>query len=178
MALPDLIKNGLKISKTVLFRLLLVKAGSFLSNPLKLVATIESAAQKLMEAENDGRLQEEVLKPMKDIYRLVVASINGDYHDFSRKNLALSLATILYFVLPLDLIPDVLPIVGFLDDISLLFWLLNIIQKEVTLFLEWEELNNLFIELDELDDLFNWESEAPSDPTPPGESQGPKGKDV
>ncbi|MGB1242060.1 MAG: YkvA family protein [Chitinophagales bacterium] len=178
MKLADLIKNGLKISKTVLFRFLLVKAGSFLSNPYKLISTIEEAAQKLIDAENNGQLKNEVLKPLKDLYRLIVASVNGNYQNFSRKNLTLSIATLLYFVMPIDLIPDMLPVIGFLDDISLLFWLLNIIQVEINKFLEWEELNFLFNDLEDLDDLFNWESEAPSDPTPPGESQGTKGKDV
>ncbi len=180
MKLPDYIKNGLKISKTALFRLLLIKAGSFLSNPLKLVSSIENVAQRLIEAESNGRIREEVIKPFKDIYRLIIASIKGEYRDFSRRNLLLSIATLLYFALPIDLIPDALPVVGFLDDMSLLFWLMNIIQDEVNSFLEWEELNTFFIDLDELDDLFDWETEtpAPNDPTPPGESQGPKGKDV
>lgn len=180
MTLPDFIKNGLKISKTALFRVLLIKAGGFLSNPLKLVSSVENIAQKLMDAENNGSLQEEVIKPFKDLYRLVVASLKGEYRDFSRQNLLLSIATLLYFALPVDLIPDVLPIIGFLDDLSLLFWLTNMIQDEINRFLDWEELNTFFIDLDELDDLFDWETEtsAPNDPNPPRESLGPKGKDV
>lgn len=180
MTLPDLIKNGLKVSKTTLFRILLIRAGSFLSNPLKLVASIEAVAQKLIEAEKEDRLGEEIIKPIKDVRRLIIASISGSYQDFSRRNLLLSIATLLYFILPIDLIPDALPVIGFLDDLSLFFWLMNIIQEEVARFLEWEELDNLFIDLDELDDLFDWVSEtsAPNDPTPPGESHGPKGKDV
>ncbi len=178
MRFPDLIKNGLKVSKSALFRLLLIKAGSFLANPIKLLETIEGTANKLMEAENTGRLKQEVIRPLKDTYRMIITSVKGHYRDFSKKNLVMSIATLFYFAMPIDLIPDPIPVIGFLDDISLFFWLLNIIQEEINRFVEWEELNTLFVDLDELDELFDWESEAPTDLNPPGESPDPKGKDV
>lgn len=43
---------------------------------------------------------------------------------FNRRKLALLLATLLYFLSPIDLIPDVLPGVGQLDDGLLIFFTL------------------------------------------------------
>lgn len=37
-----------------------------------------------------------------------------------------------YFILPIDLIPDAIPVVGFTDDLSALLWALHSVWKNVT----------------------------------------------
>lgn len=37
-----------------------------------------------------------------------------------------------YFILPIDLVPDLLPMVGYADDISALFWVVNVVWKNIT----------------------------------------------
>jgi uncharacterized membrane protein YkvA (DUF1232 family) len=41
---------------------------------------------------------------------------------------------------PLDLIPDFIPVIGGLDDLLLLRYLLKIIDKEIDKFTTWEKL--------------------------------------
>ena len=37
-----------------------------------------------------------------------------------------------YFILPFDIVPDLLPLVGYADDISALFWVVNVVWKNIT----------------------------------------------
>ena len=37
-----------------------------------------------------------------------------------------------YFILPIDLIPDALPVVGFGDDLAVLIWALNTVSSHIT----------------------------------------------
>ena len=37
-----------------------------------------------------------------------------------------------YFILPIDIIPDLLPMIGYADDISALFWVMNMVWKNIT----------------------------------------------
>ena len=53
----------------------------------------------------------------------------------------LSIAAILYFVNPLDVIPDLLPAFGFLDDAGVLAFVLQSIRKDIDRFLDWERVN-------------------------------------
>ena len=53
----------------------------------------------------------------------------------------LSVAILLYFVSPIDLIPDFIPLIGGLDDVLLLGFLIKIIDKEIERFLTWEMEN-------------------------------------
>ena len=37
-----------------------------------------------------------------------------------------------YFILPIDINPDLLPMIGYADDISALFWVMNMVWKNIT----------------------------------------------
>lgn len=48
---------------------------------------------------------------------------------------------LLYVVSPLDIIPDVIPLVGWLDDAALLSWAYKNAKKQVEQYLEWRKEN-------------------------------------
>ncbi|RZK32967.1 MAG: DUF1232 domain-containing protein, partial [Hymenobacter sp.] len=48
------------------------------------------------------------------------------------------LAVLLYVLNPIDLVPDFIPVLGFLDDLSLVSWFLGKFQVEIERFREWE----------------------------------------
>lgn len=71
--------------------------------------------------------------------RLVKAYVTGSYRDVPWKSLLLMLAAIIYFINPIDLIPDIVPVLGFTDDFSVLFWIYDTVGKELDKFLTWEK---------------------------------------
>ena len=46
---------------------------------------------------------------------------------------------LLYFVDPIDLIPDMTPVIGFVDDAAVLAWVLRRMRKDLDTFRAWED---------------------------------------
>ena len=51
----------------------------------------------------------------------------------------LIVAAVIYFVNPLDLVPDIIPLTGLTDDFAVLLWVYNSVSNEVERFIEWEK---------------------------------------
>ena len=71
--------------------------------------------------------------------RMAKAYALGRYRAVPWKTMLILLAAVIYFLNPIDLIPDLLPLVGFTDDFAILLWVYNAIGVEVDKFLEWEQ---------------------------------------
>jgi len=71
--------------------------------------------------------------------RLAKAYATGKYRTVPWRTILIVLAAVIYFINPLDLIPDLIPVAGFTDDFAILLWVYNSIQEEVEKFLAWEE---------------------------------------
>jgi len=82
-----------------------------------------------------GRLWTEI--PL--MVRLFKAWKNGRYRGLSVQTLVAVVATLLYVISPLDVLPDFIPVIGLFDDAVVLAWLLNNIAKELDRFRDWEK---------------------------------------
>lgn len=71
--------------------------------------------------------------------RMAKAYVSGNYRDISWKSMLIVLAAIIYFVNPIDLIPDLIPGLGLTDDFSVLLWVYSTLSNEVRKFLAWEQ---------------------------------------
>lgn len=80
---------------------------------------------------------------VKDDLKLLLALANawwrGEYRQISTQALLAVVATLVYFISPLDAIPDWLPGVGFLDDIAMIGWLMSSWRSELDAFRQWRE---------------------------------------
>ena len=65
--------------------------------------------------------------------------MQGDYKNISTKSIIAVVAALIYFVNPLDLIPDFIPIIGQIDDIFILGYLIKMLNKEIERFMAWEK---------------------------------------
>ncbi len=76
---------------------------------------------------------------LRVIIRMIKAYANGSYRDIPWKSLAALVAGVVYFVMPLDLLPDFIPFTGFLDDFTVVMLISGAFQKDIEEFLFWEE---------------------------------------
>ena len=60
----------------------------------------------------------------------------GRYKGYSKGNLTLIVAAVLYVVSPLDIIPDFLIVAGLIDDAAIIAWAFNEMNKELTKYQE------------------------------------------
>jgi uncharacterized membrane protein YkvA (DUF1232 family) len=70
--------------------------------------------------------------------RLVLATLAGRYHGITRSRLGLMALAVLYIVSPIDVLPDVLPLIGVADDAMVVAWLAGAVLSDAGDFLAWE----------------------------------------
>ena len=129
----------MKLLKNKSFQKALKNAGKVASNPEKISELISSVTEKISGMDgNKVRINEFMFK-VKTFLRLLRAYINGDYTETPWKSILMIVGSLLYFLMPLDFIPDFIPVMGFADDISILFLVFNMINEDVEDFLEFEK---------------------------------------
>lgn len=74
---------------------------------------------------------------LKILLALLRDTARGRYQPLSKKNILLIILGLLYFLSPLDLIPDLL-IGGFVDDAALLAWVIAKVSVEVEHYKEFK----------------------------------------
>ena len=79
-----------------------------------------------------------IIKDLKDLYALFVDSIKGRYKLHPAISGIIG-AGLLYFIVPLDLIPDYIPIVGLLDDFAVLSAIITSLQDELATYREFKD---------------------------------------
>jgi uncharacterized membrane protein YkvA (DUF1232 family) len=72
------------------------------------------------------------------LVRLLRAWRRGDYPVVPWRTIILASAALVYFVDPFDLIPDFLPVVGYLDDATVVAFVVESIRRDLDKFLAWE----------------------------------------
>lgn len=69
---------------------------------------------------------------VKVIYAALLLYYVLDSPDVSKADKAKIYGALGYFILPIDLIPDVIPVVGYSDDLAALLWALHAAWSNVT----------------------------------------------
>ena len=80
----------------------------------------------------------DVVDDVRTLIRLSVAVARGHYQPASADDLVDIVATLVYIDSPIDVIPDSIPLVGFLDDVAAVGWVERKARAEVGRFREWE----------------------------------------
>ena len=139
MPMSPLAEKGLKISKNALFNVFIGRATKLLGKPFKIVTILNETADKLASKESKDNKFKQLFDVALTLVRLVRAYVSGEYRDISTSTVISGLAVLLYVLSPIDLIPDFIPVIGFLDDLSLISWFLGKFQGEITKFRDWEQ---------------------------------------
>lgn len=71
--------------------------------------------------------------------RLIRAYIKGEYREIPKEKIGLLLAALVYFVMPIDGLPDFIAMLGLVDDAALLAWTFGVVGDEIERFEEWEK---------------------------------------
>lgn len=129
-------KQGPRVKRTRAYRAALARAGKLLKNPSRLNRLVQEAAQKTEQVDSGpwGKLRD----ALYTTFRLVKAFSRGQYRQVSWHNLVLIVAALVYFVAPVDMIPDFIIGAGLLDDAMLLSWTLKQVAAEIERFTAWE----------------------------------------
>ena len=116
------------------------KAKKLITNPAGISVLIYEVGKKLVSNKSSVK---DIKKDLSVLARLITKWSKGEYKNVNSKTIISVIATLIYFVNPIDIIPDILPIIGFTDDTAILLYVLNMVGKEIDNFKEWERLDTV-----------------------------------
>lgn len=117
--------------------LYLEKSQQIAGEDSKLQKLLKNVGERLNEVSHHPKVQA-ALEPILIFKRMIQAHRNGKF-KVSSKTLGLLVLGLVYFITPIDIIPDFLPILGFTDDLSVVLAVFNSVKHEVDEFLNWEK---------------------------------------
>ncbi|MDN3202658.1 YkvA family protein [Algoriphagus sediminis] len=106
------------------------------SQPKKLSALMGKVGAKIGRMASDPRIAQ-LLEPLGIFVRMLKANYSGAY-KISAGTIGFIVLGLVYFVSPIDIIPDFLGVLGFADDVSVVLAIFAKLKDEVADFLEWE----------------------------------------
>lgn len=121
------------------FQMALEKASRILGKPGRLILLLTTFARKLKQTDFTRENTTQVKEKFFILGRLLRAYVQGEYRAVPWKSLLLIVAAILYFINPIDLLPDLMPLVGLTDDFAVLFMVYKSIGSDIDNFLLWEK---------------------------------------
>jgi len=107
--------------------------------PGRLMLLVSRLAMKLREVNWKNVKATNVREKFYVLGRLTKAYAMGNYREIPWKTVLIIVAAIIYFVNPIDLLPDFIPVAGLTDDFGILIWVYNSVSNEIDKFLTWEQ---------------------------------------
>jgi uncharacterized membrane protein YkvA (DUF1232 family) len=114
------------------------KAAKMAGKPGRLIVLLAKLGPKLKQVNWRDLKKDDVKDKFFILGRLIKAYALGQYKAIPWKTLVIIVAAVLYFLNPLDFIPDLIPIAGLADDFGVLLWVYSAVNGEVDKFLTWE----------------------------------------
>jgi len=123
----------------------IIKALENNSDEAKSTIDDEDKFERLIQRlENKLKLIPHVGEYMSDIVSLVSlvrSYIKKEYTDIPLGVIISIVSTFIYIISPFDLIPDVIPVIGHIDDLFLLGFVLKMIHSDIDEYREWRIKN-------------------------------------
>ncbi len=121
------------------------RATVILKDKSKANKTIKDALGKAIT--NKGAL-DGVWTKMVLLFGVAKDYVNGDYTEIPKRSIVAILGGLIYFLSPIDIVPDFVPFLGFIDDI----FILNLVYKQVIndleKYKEWKDSQVQIIDID------------------------------
>ncbi len=115
------------------------KASGIVGDKERMSALVSSSREKLQSINFEDSKISRLAVNLRVIIRIIKAYANGSYREMPWKSLLALVGGVVYFLMPLDLIPDFIPFTGFMDDFTVIMLLSGAFQQDIEDFLLWEE---------------------------------------
>ena len=136
------------VAGSALFKKFLSTAEGYIRQPTRMKQLLTDAYKKASDKNDVGTLAHEAWETLQTMFRLIKASLSGEYTGVPGTSVAAAVAVLIYFLSPIDLIPDFIPVLGLLDDVALVAWFSTTLKHELDRFSEWESSHATVVSAD------------------------------
>ena len=114
------------------------KANLILKQQSQVEELLRQASRKLHNLKSGSKQINELAEYAKLFLKMIKKSLMGEYNAFSYKTLLSLVFGLLYFVTPMDVVPDFIPLLGFSDDLSVIYFIIKNCKSDIDAFKVWE----------------------------------------
>ena len=130
-----------KVLKSIFFKAATKRAGKFAGKGLAILELLREVLTKAksVATEKDTSVGSVLADKVTTLSRMVKAYVSGEYKIIPWGSIVKIIAVLLYFISPIDLIPDFIPFLGLTDDFALTMWLFSSLADDFANFEAWEK---------------------------------------
>ena len=128
----------MNITKNRFFKVALDRAAKLAGKPGRIFSLLAQLSIKIYNTKGASTNIKTIRDHFLVIGRMIKAHVAGDYKIRSLRILIILLAAVIYFINPLDLIPDFIFGIGLADDLAVLTWVYRAAADEINAFRSWE----------------------------------------
>jgi uncharacterized membrane protein YkvA (DUF1232 family) len=121
------------------FKRFLVQAKDVVVSPVGMQRVVKQSTQKMLRRGSEGLAA--AYEQLGLLIDLLSAYVRGEYRDVAATTLISIVAALLYFLAPLDALPDFLFGWGLLDDAAVISYVSTQLGKELEAFKQWRDQN-------------------------------------
>lgn len=125
-----------------LVKILQKKAKNVLNNKAKAAELITKALSFCKKLGNIAFLKKWFID-IPTLCDMLIDSVNGVYKNTPYSSLVMVVIAIIYAVSPFDILNDMIPILGILDDAAILKVVLKTIQNDIQSYKAWKEIREI-----------------------------------
>lgn len=104
------------------------------------VDTIIEEEEKIKEKFESKSKLHRYVDDVQILFSLLRDYANGTYREIPWNIIASVGGALLYVLSPIDLIPDFIPVIGYLDDAAVIAFCLNLIEKDLAAYKAWKKV--------------------------------------
>lgn len=112
------------------------KAETYLNDPKKLNKLYKDAAAKIEDVPH-GPFGA-TWRYIKAMIRMISAYADGSYRKAPTLSMVMIVAAVIYFISPIDLMPDFIPVIGYIDDALVVTITVSAVKEDLDKFIAWE----------------------------------------
>ena len=79
-----------------------------------------------------------IVEDVQALFMMVKDYANGTYREVPWNTIVAAGAGLLYLVCPIDLIPDFIPLIGLVDDLAVLTFVLKSVHTDLQKYIQWK----------------------------------------
>ena len=114
------------------------KAEEYARDPGKSGKLLADALQKANAQDHSQGPLADVWQNLTALFRLLQAYTRKEYTDIPWGSIVMVVIAIIYFVSPVDLLPDFIPVAGYVDDAAVIAFVIRQIKADLDKFTAWE----------------------------------------